>query len=141
MPTTLDPATPDSARALARLATDRIGWLTTISPDGVPQSTPIWFLWRDGELLIYSHKRARRNGNIADRPAVAFNLHTDPGGGDVVTMEGLARIDLTAPAADDDPVYLEKYASMIAGYEWTPAWFAEEYAIPVRVTPTRWRLE
>ncbi len=141
MPTTLDPSTPDGARALGRLAADRIGWLTTIDPAGQPQSTPIWFLWRDGECLIYSHKRARRNGNVADRPLVSFNLHTDPGGGDVVTMEGVARIDLTAPAAIEDVAYLEKYGTMIAGYDWTPEWFSGEYAIPIRVTPTRWRLE
>ena len=41
----IDPATKIGARALERLATDRIAWLTTVDADGQPQSMPIWFLW------------------------------------------------------------------------------------------------
>lgn len=137
---TLDPNTDDGARALRRLATDKIGWLTSINPDGQAQSAPIWYLWEDEELLIYSYKRAARNGNLADRPLVAFNLNSDAAGGDVVTMEGIARIDPDGPPATANPPYLEKYAGMIAGYGWTDEWFAGEYPVVVRVTPTRWRL-
>ena len=140
MTAALDPSTPDGARALRRLADDRIGWLTTVDPNGTPQSSPIWFLWRDGELLLYSWHRAPRNANIEDRPGVAFNLPTDADGGDVVTMEGIARHDPTAPPPHEDHEYLAKYAAMIAGYGWTPEWFAGEYPFAIRVTPTRWRL-
>ena len=96
---TIDPATTAGARALERLATEKIGWLTTVNPDGQPQSSPIWFLWTDGEVVLYSHKRAPRNDNLARPPARAFNLNTDAGGGDVVTMEGRARIDAAGPPA------------------------------------------
>ena len=65
---TFDATTPAGIRALERLATEKIGWLTTVTPDGQPQASAIWFLWEDGELLIYSHKRAPRNGNIEDNP-------------------------------------------------------------------------
>ena len=41
----LDAATDDGARALRRLQTELIGWLTTINPDGQPQASPIWFVW------------------------------------------------------------------------------------------------
>ena len=70
----LDAATDDGARALRRLQTELIGWLTTINPDGQPQASPIWFLWDGAELLLYSMTRTPRNGNIEDRPLVAFNL-------------------------------------------------------------------
>ena len=103
MTATLDPSTPAGARALERLDTEVIGWLTTVNPDGQPQSSPIWFLWADGEVLVYSDKRAPRNGNLEDRPLVAFNLNTDAGGGDVVTMEGVARIDPARTARDSEP--------------------------------------
>ena len=73
------------ARALRRLQTELIGWLTTVNPDGHPQASPIWFLWDGEELLIYSMTRAPRNGNIEDRPLVAFNLESGPEGEDVVT--------------------------------------------------------
>ena len=137
---TLDPVTADGARALERLATEKIGWLTSVDPHGQPYASAIWFLWEDDEVLVYSHRRAPRNGNIEDNARVAFNLHTDVGGGDYVSMEGSARIDTDAPPADQHPVYLAKYADMIAGYGWTPEWFAAEYPVAVRVTPARWRL-
>lgn len=137
---TLDLDRPDGRRALERLATDRIGWLTTVAPDGQPQASAIWFLWDDGEILVYSHRRAPRNGNIEDNPRVAFNLHTDAGGGDYVSMEGIARLAPGTSPADRNPVYLAKYRDMIAGYEWTNEWFAGEYPVAIRIRPTRWRL-
>lgn len=140
MTATIDPSTPAGARALERLGSELIGWLTTVNPDGAPQSSPIWFLWADGEILIYSWKRAPRNDNIPERPAVAFNLNTDETGDQVVTMEGIARVDPSGPPATANPAYLAKYADMLAGYGWTTEYFAGEYPVVVRVTPTRWRV-
>ena len=140
MTATIDAATAAGARALERLATERIGWLTSVNPDGQPQSSPIWFLWTGDEVLIYSHKRAPRNDNVLDRPLVSFNLNTDPGGGDVLTMEGRARIDADGPPATANAAYLAKYQGMLDGYGWTAAYFAAEYPLLVRITPTRWRV-
>ena len=70
MPTTIDPASEAGARTLERLEAELIGWLTTTNPDGQPQSSPIWFQWIGDEVLVYSGKRAPRNGNVADRPLV-----------------------------------------------------------------------
>lgn len=142
MSATLDPSTPAGARALERLAVEKIGWLTTVDPDGQPYASAIWFLWdaAAGELLIYSGKRAMRNANIADNPRVAFNLHTDAGGGDYCSMEGVARVDPGAPASSVNPPYLAKYQSMIEGYGWDNAYFDREYPVALRITPKRWRL-
>ena len=74
-----------------------IGWLTTVTPEGQPQTFPIWFLWEDGEALIYSDRRAKRNGNIAANPRVSLHLNDDGSGGDVVIVEGEARVDDTTP--------------------------------------------
>ena len=139
---TPDPSTPDGARALERLAswTELIGWLTTTNPDGQPQSSPIWFLWLGDEVLVYSHKRAPRNGNVADRPLISFNLNSDDVGGDVVTMEGEARVDLMHVAADANAAYLAKYRGLLGEYGWTDAYFAGEYPIPILIRPSRWRL-
>ncbi len=137
--TTPDPSTTAGARTLERLVSERIGWLTTTNPDGQPQSSPIWFLWQDDEVLIYSGTRAPRNGNIADRPLVAFNLNTDADGDDVTTMEGIARIDPDAPPATANAVYLSKYQALLDAYGWTAEYFASQYSVVVRVTPTRWR--
>ncbi len=140
MTKTIDPGTPAGARALERLGTELIGWLTTTNPDGQPQNSPIWFQWVGEEVLIYSGKRAPRNGNVADRSLVAFNLNTDAVGGDVVTMEGEARVDLTYAPADQNPAYVAKYQGMLDDYGWTAAYFAAEYPIAILVRPTRWRV-
>src|SRR5712664_349215 len=116
---TLDPSTEAGVRALDRLEHELMGWVTTVNPDGQPQSSPIWFLWRDGVVLVYSHVRAPRNANVESNPRVSFNLNTDPDGDDVVTMEGTARIDLTLPPSTDDPAYQAKHGHMIERYGWT----------------------
>lgn len=137
---TLDPTTEAGAQTLRRLEHELIGWLTTTNPDGQPQSSPIWFEWLGDEILIYSGKRAPRNGNVADRPLVAFNLNTDDVGGAVVTMEGVARIEPSWMPAHENVAYLAKYKSLFDDYGWTPEWFTGEYPVPILVRPTRWRL-
>lgn len=137
---TLDPTTPDGARALERLETELMGWLTTVDPDGQPHSSPIWFEWQRGEVLVYSHIRAPRNANIEANPRVSFNLDTMAEGDDFVTMEGEARVDPRVPPSAANPVYQAKYRHLIERYGWTPKWLSENYPIPIVITPTRWRL-
>lgn len=137
---TLDPATEAGARALDRLEHELMGWMTTVDPVGQPQSSPIWFLWRNGEVLVYSHIRAPRNANVEANPRVSFNLNTDADGDDVLTMEGEAHVDLGLPASSANPAYQAKHAHMIERYGWTPEWLAENYPVPIVITPTRWRL-
>lgn len=137
---TLDPETELGARALQRLETELMGWVTTVNPDSQPQSSAIWFLWRGDDVLVYSRIRAPRNANVESNPLVSFNLNTDPDGDDVVTMEGEARIDMNVPPSSADPEYQAKHRHMIERYGWTPEWLAENYPIPIVITPTRWRL-
>ncbi len=137
---TLDPSTDGGARALRRLETELMAWMTTINPDGQPQSSPVWYVWRGHDVLVYSHIRAPRNANIEANPRVAFNLNTDPDGEDVVTMEGEARIDLGLPPSTEDPAYQAKHGHMVERYGWTAEWLAANYPVPIVITPTRWRL-
>jgi PPOX class probable F420-dependent enzyme len=136
----LDAATDDGARALRRLETELMAWLTTVNPDGQPQASPIWFLWDGAEILVYSWSRAPRNGNIPDQPLVAFNLEAGTDGEDVVTAEGEARIVPGEPPASANPTYLAKYKRMFDAYGWTPEWFSGRYSVPIRIRPRRWRL-
>ena len=140
MPETLDPASDDGARALRRLQTELIAWLTTVNPGGQPQASPIWFVWDGAELLLYSMTRAPRNANIEDQPLVAFNLEGGPDGEDVVTGEGEARIVPDEPAASANATFLAKYKRLFDAYGWTPEWYAQRYSVPIRIRPTRWRL-
>src|SRR6266581_1156609 len=46
-----DPSTPFGERVARRLRDERLIWLTTVDAKGIPQPTPVWFLW-DGARLI-----------------------------------------------------------------------------------------
>ena len=136
----LDPDDPKHARADEKLRHEIAAWLTTVTPDGQPQSTPIWFLWDGSTFLIFSQPGRPKLANIAAEPKVSLHLVGDPEGEDVVTIEGVAALDPASPPLDALPAYVEKYASSIAGLGWTPASMAADYTVALRVTPTRFRV-
>ncbi len=127
------------AHALDRLERDMIGWLTTVTPDGQPQTFPIWFLWEDGEALIYSDHRAKRNANIAANPRVSLHLADDGTDGDIVVIEGVARVDPAAPPVTEHAAYLAKYGARITEHLESAEAMAAVYSVPIRVRPVRGR--
>jgi len=133
----LDLTTEFGARADRRLREELIGWLVTVSPAGAPVPVPIWFLW-DGaaSLLIYSRPGTPKLRNIAASSRVAVHLDGDGAGGDVVVASGRARLS-DDPAADAVDAYIEKYGGRISRNGWTPASFAADYSVPIRVDVTR----
>jgi PPOX class probable F420-dependent enzyme len=136
----IDPTTKAGARALERLERERILWLTTVTAEGQPQTSPVWFLWLDGEILLVSRADAPRLASIRANPRVAANLDGNGRGGDIVSIEGHARIvrDTTGPA-DIPPAYAAKYAELIAAEGWTLESFLADYPVEIRVRPTRVR--
>lgn len=134
-----DTGTESDAHALERLRTDMIGWLTTVTADGQPQTFPIWFLWEDGEVLVYSDRRAKRNGNIAANPRVSLHLGDNGRGGDIVIVEGEARIDTATPPVTEHVGYLAKYGAWITEYLTSAEEMATIYNVPLRIRPTRGR--
>jgi PPOX class probable F420-dependent enzyme len=134
-----DTGSDTDARALERLAADMIGWLTTVTPDGQPQTFPIWFLWEDGEALIFSDRRAKRNVNIAANPRVSLHLNDNGRGGDVVILEGEARVDETTPQVPAHAAYLAKYGEWITRHLTSAEEMATIYNVPIRIRPTRGR--
>lgn len=133
----IDPATEKGAHALERLGTSFAAWLTTVTPDGQPQSMPVWFLWTGAEILVYGDRRARRNRNLEANPRVSFHLPDEGRGGDVVTFEGTARVDPAYPPASDNAAYLAKYLIPIDADLGGPAKFSEVYSMPILIAPTR----
>lgn len=134
-----DLSTPSGARADERLRTDRIAWLTTVGADGVPRSSPVWFVWDGTSFLVDSRPDAAKLRAVRAHPAVSLHLEGDGRGGDIVTLEGTAVVDDGAPPADEVPAYVAKYADGIAGLGKDPAGFAADDATAVRITPTRAR--
>lgn len=123
--------------AESRLQQDTIAWLTTVRPTGRPDTVPVWFLWRDNTVLIYSRPHTRKLKNLAQNAHVSIALDGTDGGGDVVRIEGTAEVAPDHPAASDVPAYAEKYSGQIRRSFGTPEAFAQDYAVPLIVTPTK----
>lgn len=130
-----------SNKLAKRLRTEEIIWLTTVRADGTPQPTPVWFLWKEGEFLIYSKPDALKIRNISRNPRVALNFNTDKAGGSVVVITGEALVDAGAPPATRVPAYIDKYRQGIADLGMTAEAMASEYSTTLRVKPTRIREE
>jgi PPOX class probable F420-dependent enzyme len=128
-----------SEEVLERLRSDLVVWLTTVDPDGQPQTSPVWFLWRGDTFLIYSQPHATKVRNLRANPKVALTLRSDETASSYVTFEGVAALP-DGPRGDQVPAYLQKYEPLIAGEGWTVEWMTGEYSQPVVVTPTRVRV-
>jgi PPOX class probable F420-dependent enzyme len=110
----IDTTTEFGARVEGRLRDERIGWLTTLGPDGTPQPSPIWFLWDGESFLIYSQPKQPKLRNIERNPKVALHLDSDGLGGNIVVITGEATIVQDVPPANEVREYLEKYRSYSA---------------------------
>jgi PPOX class probable F420-dependent enzyme len=129
------------AHASQRLRREKIAWLTTVRRDGQPQSSPVWFLHVDGEIVVYSKATTQKVRNVRANPKVAVHLRDVDEGSDIVSIEGTAQIDATYPSASALPEYRKKYRSMIADLGMDPDSFAKLYSVPIRIRPTKIRVE
>jgi PPOX class probable F420-dependent enzyme len=88
----LDTTSEARPRVEERLRNEEIAWLTTVRPNGQPQSVPVRFLW-DGEgFLVYSRPGVRKLRNIEANPRINLNLNSNENGGDVVRAECVAEV-------------------------------------------------
>jgi PPOX class probable F420-dependent enzyme len=122
-----------------RLEASLVIWLTTVSSEGQAQTSPVWYVWQDGRLLIYSLAASPRVRNLRVNPRVALNLDGDGEGGDIVTLEGVATLDDAGPPSTAEPAYQAKYLPLITSNGWSPESFAHDYPQRILVTPTRLR--
>ena len=136
----LDLTDPAHVEVDRRFRTEIAVWLTTVSPQGQPQSTPVWFRWDGETFLFYSQPGRPKLANIAANPKMSLHLVGDAEGEDVVTIEGTAVLDPSAPSSDQVPDYIDRYLGLIDRLGWTPVSFAADYSVAVRVTPTSFRL-
>ena len=128
----IDTGTEFGARAERRLREEIIAWLVTVGADGTPQPVPVWFLWDGDSFLIYSQPGRPKLRSIERNPRVSLHLEGDGRGGDIVVVAGEARVS-DEPPADSVPEYVAKYRERIEQLGWTPASFAADYSVPLRV--------
>ena len=135
--TVIDETTDFGARAARHLREDFVVWLTTVSPTGKPQPSPVWFLW-DGATTVRVHSLATtsRARNLAANPNVSLNFGGDHSGGDIVVFSGTAREVPDAEPAAADASYVAKYAAGLARIGLTAEQFSLQYSAVIEITLT-----
>ena len=130
---------PDSGRAAERLENEVMGWLTTVTAKGRPQSSAVWFVARDDAIYLQSQREAGKLDNIRANGKVSFHLDVDGAGGDIVTIDADAEI-LDGPPPGLLDAYAEKYGPVIRDrIRRTPEAMIDEYPTTVCLTPRRVR--
>jgi hypothetical protein len=107
------------AHVEGRLRANLMAWLTTVRPDGRPDSVPVWFLLRDDEtILVYSQPGKMKLRNI-------------------IRIDGTAEHVPGFPAADQVPEYAAKYTERIGAIFGTVSQFAGQFPEALIITPHR----
>lgn len=123
-----------------RVNEEYLVWLTAMGRHGMPQPAPVWFWW-DPEarnFLIYNYTDAKRLDLVRLNPQVALNFDGYGTGFGIITFLGHAEVTAELPA-DRHPEYLAKYGHWMRVKFGSPAEFAAQYSVPLRVYPIRVR--
>ncbi|GCE13701.1 TIGR03667 family PPOX class F420-dependent oxidoreductase [Tengunoibacter tsumagoiensis] len=120
-----------------RLRSDEIAWLNTVRPDGRPHSIPVWFLWEEESILIFSKPDNQKIRNLRQNHFVTLTLDNTRGGGDVVILEGTAELLEVGAANASIPTYNEKYSDGLKRIGVSPENFTKLYSQPIRIAITR----
>lgn len=125
-------------RVEARLRTNLMAWLTTVSPTARPDSVPVWFLaGADGSILVYSRPAQTKLRNIAANPFVSLGLDVTDLGREIIRIEGRAVHVHDHPRADEVADYAAKYTERIGAIFGTVEQFAASFSEAIVITPTR----
>jgi PPOX class probable F420-dependent enzyme len=90
-----------SAEQAAMLETARTAILVTIGPDGVPDPTAMWFVVRDGQIVMRTYAKSQKVRNIERDPRVAVLVED---GETYDTLRGLQLTGRIALSRDIDEV-------------------------------------
>ena len=76
----------------AFLAQERVCRVSTVGPDGTPRSNPLWFVWHDGCLWLYSLVGTQRWANIERNPTVSALIDAGHGYDELRGVELLGQV-------------------------------------------------
>jgi PPOX class probable F420-dependent enzyme len=96
--------------------------IATVTPDGAPHVTPVWFICEDGNVFVTPRAHSSWLENIRREPRVALTIDEEAHPYRKITVEGSARIihDL-----GEDDAWRDRYRRIATRY--VPAESAEAY--------------
>jgi PPOX class probable F420-dependent enzyme len=140
MSANLDPVDAFHSRVLVAMDQEELGWLTTTDSRGVPQPNPVWFVWHDDAITIYSIPGQAKLTNIGRNPLVSFNLQT---GGGLPVFVATGPAELLEPAdrtAGLHTAYWAKYGDLsLKHLQMNQEQFEAEYSATIRIRPSKIR--
>jgi PPOX class probable F420-dependent enzyme len=136
---TIDLSTEFGAQVANRLRDEQIIWLTTTSRDGTPQPNPVWFLWTNDQLMIFSEPGKAKVNNLVRNPRVSLNFNSDGDGGNIAVITGAAALDETGYTDDEISAYVAKYTEGMKSLGLTLETMVAQYSTVIRVTPEKLR--
>ena len=102
--------------------------LATISDRGQPQSHPVWYDYRDGEILLSTTRDRQKFRNITANPTVALSI-TDPD-------DPYRYIEVRGPVArveeDPDRSFIDRLARKYMGRDEYPDKSGERVVLYIR---------
>jgi len=131
-----EPGTMTSAEREAFLADVHVGVLAVDEPGRGPHALPIWYQYRDGEVLIGIEGSSRKAALLRDAGRATLTAQTETAPYLYVSVEGPVVLE---PASHDDLAMATRYLGAELG-----AWYAQENpsaeaSVTVRLRPEHWR--
>jgi PPOX class probable F420-dependent enzyme len=127
MPATL------SEKATALLERPVIGSLSTVSPSGAPQTTPLWVDVDGGDVTINTARGRAKARNIERDPRVGLCVVDPENPYNVLALEGDV-VEVTTEGAD---AHIDALAQKYLGVDAYPNRRDDEVRITVRIRPRR----
>ncbi|MCA9793486.1 MAG: PPOX class F420-dependent oxidoreductase [Candidatus Eremiobacteraeota bacterium] len=106
--------------------------LCTLLPDGSPQSTPVWFHYRDGLIEVNSAKDRRKDKNMRARPQVALSMLDPENSYRYLEVRGEV-IDISEEGAD---AHIDMLAKKYLGLDSYPYRSPSETRVIYKIKPT-----
>ncbi|WP_406503858.1 PPOX class F420-dependent oxidoreductase [Streptomyces sp. NBC_01602] len=106
------PPLPDEAVAILKKANPAV--ITTLRPDGQPVSTPTWYLWDDGRILVNMDEGRKRLEHIRHDPRVTLTVLDEAGWYTHISVIG--RVAETRP--DEGLADIDKLARQYMGNDY-----------------------
>lgn len=132
----LDPAREEDIHIGERLRAEAVAWLTTVRPDGAPRSVPVWFLWEDPLVVVFSGAGTQKLRSLAKNPAVWMTLNAADDGNDVVLLGGVGQlVDPATISAATTPGFVTKYRRLLR--DQTIEEWAAMFSQPIRIRVER----